>query len=161
VLTRTGRTERVWPAGGSRGRKRASVELDLDGTAVSLETGVAALGLMLIPWTMFLDSFAVWEVLMLWALWPILLRYCIDRIMKMRAGVLVRVTDTGIEIPGFPRRVAAWSSVRAVDVRRVLFGPDDIVIRSGIVPIVLDTQFTPLSEADTVDWVIAALDDHV
>jgi hypothetical protein len=161
VLTRTGRTERVWPSDERVRRRRPAPTLELDPTAVSLEVGVAAIALILIPWTMFFDAFPPAEVLALLAMWPFIFRLCVDRIYKLRSGFLVEVTDSGIEVPGFPKRTASWADVKAVAHRRVRFGPDDIVIRCGIVPIVLDTQFTPLSESEAVDWAIATFDDHV
>jgi hypothetical protein len=161
VLTRTGRNEPLWPSDQVRSRNRPNETLELDETAVSLEVGVAAIALMLIPWTMFLDSFPVWEVLALLALWPFVFRYCVDRILKLRAGYLARATDQGIEVPGFPRRTTRWANVKSVDIRRVRFGPDDVVIRVGLVPIVLDTQFTSLSEPDMIDWVTANVGEHL
>lgn len=134
--------------------------LQLDRGAVAAETGVAALALVLIPWAMFFDAFSPWEVVWLWAIWPFTLRYAVDRIMKLRAGYLAGVTESALVVPGLPKRVLVWDKLEAIDVRHVRFGPDDVVVRGGALPIVLDTQFSPDTVDEMVTWVITAVERH-
>ena len=80
--------------------------------------------------------------------------------MKLRAGHLAELTERALVVPGLPRRVVAWDGIEAIDVRRVRFGPDDVVIRGGAIPVVHDTQVSPVADEAMVTWLIAAVDNH-
>lgn len=161
VLTRAGSTTSLWP-GSPPASDKQEQRPPLDTTAVSLEAGVAALALTIIPWAMFSQLFATWEVIGLLAMWPLIARYGVDRLLKLRSGHLVEVTPEGLVVPGLPRRLVKWSDLRGVDRRRVRFGPDDIVFRAkSPVPVVIDTQFCEWSEDDLAAWAAVTADRHV
>ncbi len=160
ALTRAGSTTPLWPGPATKSEK-CRQRPPLDTTAVSLEAGVAAVALAIIPWAMFSRLFATWEVVGLLAMWPLIARYAVDRLMKLRSGHLVEVTPEVLVVPGLPRRVVRWSELRSVDRRRVRFGPDDIVFRArGPVPVVIDTQFCEWSEDELAAWAAATADHH-
>lgn len=161
VLTRAGTTVQLWPSKSVHRGAAPEPRLELDRVAVSLEAGVAALALALIPWAAFSRFFAAWEVLALLAAWPFVLRHALDRVMKLRAGFLAESTPSGLVVPGLPRREIRWEDLKTVARRNVRFGPDDFVLRGrGPLPVVLDAQFAGVSEDEAEAWCVSVAARH-
>lgn len=156
VLTRMGSSRVVWP-GSPRPDRPTEARVPLDRTAVMLEAVVAAVVVVAVPFTFLSEAFTSLERIGLVALAPFIARIALDRIAKLRAGWLMRVEGDDIVLAGFPLRRVRCSAVTEIKMRRVTFGPDDLVLRAGRIPIVVDTQFTTLDDDALQDWVIGRM----
>ncbi len=156
VLTRMGSSRAVWP--GSPLPDRAPEDrVPLDRTAVTLEAAVAAVAVAAVPFTFLSEAFTSLERIGLVALSPFIIRLALDRTAKLRAGWLVWVDDEQIVMAGLPVRRVNRRAVTQVRRRRVTFGPDDLVLRGGRFPIVIDTQFTTFDDEALQDWITGQL----
>lgn len=156
VLTRMGSSTVLWP-GTSPSDRSTDETIPLDRTAVMLEAIVAAGVVAAVPFTFLSEAFTPLERIGLVVLAPFIGRLALDRIAKLRTGWLMRADGDEIVVAGLPVRRVARSSVTGVRLRRVTFGPDDLVLRGGRVPIVIDTQFTTLDDDALQDWVIGRM----
>ncbi|MGF1665055.1 MAG: hypothetical protein ACFCVC_02170 [Acidimicrobiia bacterium] len=159
VLTRMGSSRVVWP-GSPRSDRPTEDRVPLDRTAVMLEAVVAAVVVAAVPFTFLSEAFTPLERIGLVALAPFIARLALDRIAKLAAGWLMRVDCDDLVMAGLPARRVSCSAVTQVRLRRVTFGPDDLVLRGGRVPIVIDTQFTTLDDDALQDWVIGRMPEH-
>jgi hypothetical protein len=156
VLTRMGSSTVLWP-GTSPSDRSTEETIPLDRTAVMLEAIVAAGVVAAVPFTFLSQAFTPLERIGLVVLAPFIARLVLDRIAKLRAGWLMRVEGDDIVVAGLPARRVTCSAVTGIKRRRVTFGPDDLVLHAGRIPIVIDTQFTTLDDDALQDWVIGRM----
>jgi hypothetical protein len=156
VLTRMGSSRVVWP-GSPRPDRPTEDRVPLDRTAVMLEAVVAAVVVAAVPFTFLSEAFTSLERIGLVALAPFIARIALDRMAKLAAGWLMRADGDHLVVAGLPVRRVACATVTEVRLRRVTFGPDDLVLRGGRLPIVIDTQFTTLDDDALQDWVTGRL----
>jgi hypothetical protein len=165
ILTRWGSSVVVWPPDRAATPSRSPAPpndggIPLDRTSVTLEAVVAGLVVALVPFTFVSEAFSDLERIGLAALSPFVVRYAFDRIAKLRAGRLAIFDDAKLTVPGLPTRSIEWNQVTTVKVRRVSFGPNDVVIEGRRLPIVIDTQFTTLDDDELIASVLRELDSR-
>lgn len=158
VLTRWGSSAVIWPrtAATPPPPGRRIEQLPLDRTSVGLEALVSFVVVAAIPFTFVSEAFSAVERIGLVVLSPVIIRFGLDRLAKLRAGHLARWDGSMLSVPGFPKRTVERGDVASVRIRRVAFGPNDVVIAAGRIPVVLDTQFAAVDEptlaGSIVDW---------